>query len=203
MIQNIAEEISLRLVSNKIISIDNRIYYTYGIELVLNNFIIFLSIALIGILTKMIFISLIYVVTYCSIRNYVGGYHCKTHMKCYFTTLSLYLLMLFLNYYLSNNRLIFSYILIAIAIPIIYIFAPVDYGNGSISDDDRKTYRIKSIILIAISLAIYIWANILHLTEVSFAIAWAIFIVNSLMLLTLFLNLLETRRKKNEKETDT
>lgn len=196
MIQNIAEEISLRLVSNKIISIENRIYYTYGIELVLNNFIIFLSIVLIGVLTKMIFISLIYVVTYCSIRIYVGGYHCKTHMKCYCTTLSLYLLMLFLNYYLSNNRLIFSYILIAIAIPIIYIFAPVDYGNGSISDDDRKTYRTKSIILIAVSLAIYIWANILHQTEVSFAIAWAIFIVNSLMLLTLFLNLSETRRKK-------
>lgn len=202
MIQTIAEEISLRLVFNKIISIENRKYYTYGIELVLNNFIIFLSIALIGVLTKKIFISLIYVVIYCSIRNYVGGYHCKTHMKCYCTTLSLYLLMLFLNYYLSNNRLIVSYSLIAIAIPIIYIFTPVDYGNGSILDDDRKKYRIKSIILVTIALAIYILANVLHQTEVSFTVAWAIFIVFSLMLLSLFLNLSETRRKKNEKETD-
>ena len=202
MIQTIAEEISLRLVFNKIISIENRKYYTYGIELVLNNFIIFLSIALIGVLTKKIFISLIYVVIYCSIRNYVGGYHCKTHMKCYCTTLSLYLLMLFLNYYLSNNRLIVSYSLIAIAIPIIYIFTPVDYGNGSILGDDRKKYRIKSIILVTIALAIYILANVLHQTEVSFTVAWAIFIVFSLMLLSLFLNLSETRRKKNEKETD-
>lgn len=198
MLQTIAEEISLRLVSNKIISIENRKYYTYGIELVLNNFIIFLSIGLIGILTKHIFISLIYVVTYCSIRNYVGGYHCKTHLKCYCTTLSLYLLMLFLNHFLSNNRLIVSYGLIAVAIPAIYFFTPVDYGNGSIMDDDRKKYRIKSIMLIAIALAIYILANVLHQTEVSFAVAWAIFIVFSLMMLSLFLNLSETRRKKNE-----
>ena len=160
MIQIISEEISLRLVSNKIISIENRKYYTYGIELVLNNFIILLSIALISVLTKNIFISLIYVVTYCSIRNYVGGYHCKTHIKCYCTTLSLYLLMLFFNYYLSYNRLIVSFCLVAIATPIIYIFTPVNYGNESITEDERKKYRIKSIILITISLFIYILSNV-------------------------------------------
>lgn len=198
MIQSISEEISLRLVTYKIISIENRKYYTYGIELVLNNFIIFLSIVLIGVLTKKILISLIYVVTYCSIRNYVGGYHCKTHLKCYCTTISLYLLMLFLNYYLSNNRLIISYSLILIAIPVIYIFTPVDYGKDSITEDERQKYRIKSIILIAVSLFLFIMANVLHWTEVSFAIAWAIFIVFSLMLLSLILNLSETRRKKNE-----
>ncbi|MDW2800680.1 accessory gene regulator B family protein [Clostridium boliviensis] len=198
MLQTIAEEISLRLVTNKVISIENRKYYTYGIELVLNNIVIFLSIGLIGFLTKRVFISLIYVVTYCSIRNYVGGYHCKTHINCYCTTLFLYLLMLFLNYYLSNNRLIVSYGLIAVAIPVIYIFTPVDYGIGSILDNDRKKYRVKSFMLIAIALAIYILANVLHQTEVSFAVAWAIFIVFSLMLLSLFINLSETRRKKNE-----
>lgn len=198
MIQSISEEISLRLVTYKIISIENRKYYTYGIELVLNNFIIFLSIVLIGVLTKKILISLIYVVTYCSIRNYVGGYHCKTHLKCYCTTISLYLLMLFLNYYLSNSRLIISYSLILIAIPVIYIFTPVDYGKDSITEDERQKYRIKSIILIAVSLFLFIMANVLHWTEVSFAIAWAIFIVFSLMLLSLILNLSETRRKKNE-----
>lgn len=198
MIQNISEEISLRLVSNKIISIENRKYYTYGIELVLNNFIILLSIALISVLTKNIFISLIYVVTYCSIRNYVGGYHCKTHIKCYCTTLSLYLLMLFFNYYLSYNRLIVSFCLVAIATPIIYIFTPVNYGNESITEDERKKYRIKSIILITIFLFIYILSNVLHRTEVSFAIAWAIFIVFLLMLLSLFLNLSESRGGENE-----
>lgn len=202
MIQAIAEEISLRLVANRIITIEKRKYYTYGIELVLTDFITFLSIALIGTLSGNIFISLVYALTYCSIRNYVGGYHCKTHMKCYCTTLSLYISMLLFNYYLSDNRLIVSYILIAIAIPVIYIFTPVDYGNGPISDDGRKKYRVKSIVLIAIAFAAFILSNVLHQTEISFAISWAIFMVFSLMLLSLFSNLSELRRKKNDKETN-
>jgi len=196
VLQAIAEEISLRLVANRVISIEKRKYYTYGIELVLNNLLIFLSITLIGVLTRKILISLIYALTYCPIRNYVGGYHCKTYMRCYFTTLLLYISMLLFDTYLADNRLIVSYILIAIAIPVIFIFTPVDYGNGPISDDDRKKYRVKSIVLIAIAIVGFILANVLHQTEISFAISWGIFIVFSLMLLSLFSNSSESRRKK-------
>lgn len=196
MMQAIAEEISLRLVANRIIPIEKRKYYTYGIELVLNDLLVFLSIAIIGILTGKFFISLIYALTYCPIRNYVGGYHCKTHMKCYFTTLSLYILMLITNYYLSSNRLIVSYILIAIAIPAIFIFAPVDYGNDPICDEDRKKYRVRSIGLIAIAFVVFVLTSVLHQTEISFAISWGIFMVFSLMSVSLFSNLSESRRKK-------
>ena len=104
--------------------------------------------------------------------------------------------MLLFDTYLADNRLIVSYILIAIAIPVIFIFTPVDYGNGPISDDDRKKYRVKSIVLITIAIVGFILANVLHQTEISFAISWGIFMVFSLMLLSLFSNSSESRRKK-------
>jgi accessory gene regulator B len=196
VIQAIAEELSLKLVANRMISIEKRKYYTYGIELVLNDLVIFLSIALIGALTDNILISLIYALTYCPIRNYVGGYHCKTHMKCYCTTIFLYISMLLLNHYLADNRWIVSCFLIVIAVPVIFIFTPVDYGNGQINNDDRKKYRVRSIGLIAIAFAAFVLASVLHRTEISFAISWGIFMVFSLMLISLFPNLSESRRKK-------
>jgi accessory gene regulator B len=202
VIQAIAEEISLRLVANRMISIEKQKYYTYGIELVLNDFLVFLSIALIGTLTGKLFTSFIYALTYCPIRNYVGGYHCKTHMKCYCTTLFLYISMLLFDYYLSDDRLIVSYILIAIAIPAIFIFAPVDYGNDPICDEDRKKYRVRSIGLIAIAFVVFVLASVLHRTEISFAISWGIFMVFSLMLVSLFSNLSKARRKKDDKEAN-
>ena len=104
--------------------------------------------------------------------------------------------MLLFDTYLADNSLIVSYILIAIAIPVIFIFTPVDYGNGPISDDDRKKYRVKSIVLITIAIVGFILANVLHQTEISFAISWGIFMVFSLMLLSLFSNSSESRRKK-------
>lgn len=50
MFNSIAEEISLKLVADKLIPIDKMKYYTYGIELVLNNLLIFLSISVISFL---------------------------------------------------------------------------------------------------------------------------------------------------------
>jgi accessory gene regulator B len=182
---SIAEEISLRLVADKLIPIDKMKYYTYGIELVLNNLIIFLSITVISILTDNVLISLAYVLTYCPIRNYVGGYHCKTYAKCYFTTLTLYILMLISDTYLSGNRLIVSCILFVITTPIILVFTPVDYGNGTISNDDRKKYRQKSAMLIVIALLGYIFSIVMHQQKVAFAISWGIFMVFLLMMRSL------------------
>lgn len=110
--------------------------------------------------------------------------------------------MLLFNYYLLDNRFIVSLILIVIAIPAIFIFAPVDYGNGPICDNDRKKYHIKSTILIAIAFAGFVLANVFHQAEISFAISWGIFMVFSLMLVSLFSNLSEARRKKDDKEAN-
>jgi accessory gene regulator B len=190
---SIAEEISLRLVADKLIPIDKMKYYTYGIELVLNNFIIFLSITVISILTDNVSISLAYVLTYCPIRNYVGGYHCKTYAKCYFTTLTLYILMLIFDTYLSGNRLMVSCILLVITTPIILVLTPVDYGNGTVNNDDRKKYRQKSAMLIVIALLGYIFSIVIHQQKVAFAISWGIFMVFLLMMRSLLSNLSEMR----------
>lgn len=182
---SIAEEISLRLVADRFIPIDKMKYYTYGIELVLNNLLIFLSITVISILTDNVFISLVYILTYCPIRNYVGGYHCKTYSECYFTTLILYIFMLIFDTYLFDSRLIVSCILLVITTPIILIFTPVDYGNGTISNDDRKRYRQKSAMLIVIALLGFIFSIVFHQPKVAFAISWGIFIVFLLMMRSL------------------
>lgn len=197
MLKTIAEEISLRLVANKIISIDKRKYYTFGIELALNDFFIFLSLILIAVFSKKILISLIYIITYCSIRNYVGGYHCKTYLKCFCTTLILYSSMLLFDTYLKDIKFIIAYILMCVSTPIIIVFTPIDYDKDPISSETKKKYKKKSIILITIASVGFVLANIFHKVDISFAISWGVFMVFSLMLLSVFLNLTESRRKNN------
>lgn len=196
MFNSIAEEISLKLVADKLIPIDKMKYYTYGIELVLNNLLIFLSISVISFFVDKVFISLVYILTYCPIRNYVGGYHCKTYLKCYITSMSLYISMLIFDTYLTNNKLIVSFILLVITIPIILILTPVDYGNGPISNDERRIYRQKSAALIAVASIVFFLAKLLHQTEVAFAISWGIFMVFSLMLCSLFSKKIRIEVKK-------
>ena len=182
MLKAIAEEISLRLVANKMISIENRKYYIYGIELVISDFLICLSIFGLAILTGKIVISLVYAITYCVLRSYVGGYHCKTYAKCFFTSLSLYIIMLILDFSIKNSKLIVSCILLIIAVPIIVIFTPVDYGNDPLDETAKRKYWTKSIIFMILVIIAFIFASIFHQPEISFAMSWGIFMVFSLML---------------------
>lgn len=202
MLQFISEEISLRLVANKIISIDNRKYYTYGIELVLNDLLIGLSIALTAVLTNKVVMSLAYCLTYCPLRSYVGGHHCKTCFRCYCTTMTLYFTMLILNEFLAENKMLISCILIGIAVPLILLFAPVDYGNDPLDNAAKRKYHVKSIAMAAASVAVFILACAFHKAEISFAISWGVFMVFSLMLVSVISNSMEWRRKKDDKKTD-
>ena len=70
MLKYLAEEISLRLVTNKIITDDKRKYYTYGLELILSDIFIFLIIALVAILTNTVLMSAVYACTFCILRSY-------------------------------------------------------------------------------------------------------------------------------------
>ncbi|XOQ42858.1 MAG: hypothetical protein ACFWTN_00130 [Clostridium sp.] len=194
MLHEIAEEISLKLVINKLIPIENRSFYTYGIELSLNDICILFSITLIALLLDKVIVSLLYVITYCVLRQYVGGYHCKTYMRCFSTTLILYILMLIFNTYLGSARVVVSYVLVGIAAPLIFILAPVHYRDDPDDDINRKKYRVRSLIWLFLSIIGFFLASLFHLSEISFAIAWGVFMVFLLMLPPVYMNLLKVRR---------
>jgi accessory gene regulator protein AgrB len=93
--------------------------------------------------------------------------------------------MLIFDTYLFDNRLIVSCILLVTTTPIILILTPVDYGNGPISNNDRKKYRQKSAMLIVIALLGFIFSIVIHQPKVAFAISWGIFMVFLLMMRSL------------------
>jgi accessory gene regulator B len=175
IIKTIAEELSLALVSNRIIEIEDRKNYIYGIELVLYDIFIFVTIAIIAVLTDTVSMSLIFTFLFCTVRSYTGGYHCNTYAKCFFTALTVYLIMLVLNIWLNSKTIVLACILMAVSVPVILRAAPVEHENNPLSHDEKNKYRKYSIRIIFVSSMFFILSLIYFAKEISFAISWAIF----------------------------
>ncbi|SJZ34307.1 accessory gene regulator B family protein [Anaerorhabdus furcosa] len=68
------------------------------IELIIYDFITFSITLLIGSLFNLFFESLIYILFFSLLREYSGGYHATTHLKCFLYYILLFVgLLMFLN----------------------------------------------------------------------------------------------------------
>lgn len=199
MLKFLARELSLKLVINKIIATDKEEYYTYGIELILNDILIFFMISIIAFITNTILISIIFTLTFCTLRSFTGGYHSKSYLGCFFIAFINYSLMLILNYIFSKEKLIIEIFMIILSIPIILVFSPIENVNNPINCNEKQKYKKISYFLVVINIILFIIFSIFFDRKFSFAIAWSVFTTALLMLLSI-----KSKRKVvelNEKNT--
>lgn len=89
-----------------------------------------------------------------SLRVIAGGYHSKGYWSCFFTTLGIFVISIYIgrNIHLTN---LLQGIMGTIALGLFILFAPVDHPNKPIlSDVRRKKIKILSILFLFIAIAI-------------------------------------------------
>lgn len=183
MLGFLADELSLCLVVNKIIPVEKRKYYTYGIELFLNDIFIFIVIISIALVTNTFLNSIIFTFSFCLLRAYTGGYHSKSYTRCFITAMANYLSLLTLNFILGEHRVYVSVAMMILSIPIIWIFSPIKHINHPFSEKEKVKYKKNSRIL-AIFISILFAISVTFLFyQVAFVLAWSIFMTSLLMLL--------------------
>jgi len=188
MLKYLAEEISLRLVTNKIITDDKRKYYTYGLELILSDIFIFLILALVAIITNTVLMSVVFACTFCILRSYSGGYHSKTYAGCFIITLSIYSLLLIFNTILDELRASVGVGLIILSLPIIFKLSPIENINHPIMWRDSRKFKKISTTLAIVYVLIFITSLIYISDEAAFSISWSLFATAFLMMVSILLN---------------
>lgn len=193
MFKNCADKLSLVLASNKIISYDNFEAYSYGIELFLFKGTFFLIALIISLLTNTFIISAIFIISYTLIREYSGGYHCKTAEMCLLVSIFIYLILLMLCKLnlpqIENALFIFSLLSI---VPII-IFSPVENINKPLTESEKKKFKVVAIIIGLTLLAAVLLTYFLGINYIFYSISYALTADAVLIILS-------KRRKKNEED---
>ena len=151
MFKSYASKITSFLIENKEINQDDYEVYKYGFE-VLIAFIVNIAIVLsIGLLFNKIFYSIAFLICYCPIRQFAGGYHANNYTKC----LLIFILIFILTINTSSNvdsqiYTLMIFIISTLSYTGIFILAPIEHRNNPLTLREIKKYKKISRILAGI-----------------------------------------------------
>lgn len=122
--------------------------YEYGIELILGDLINYILILVTSIVLKQgVYIPLLYLICFVSVRIFSGGFHAATHAGCSIFMIVFYLIFtLMYNVTLHMGILWVALFIVLSYLPIV-LFAPVRNKNRYVSEKSARINRIRGICL--------------------------------------------------------
>ena len=146
MLHNISRELSVLLAAKKIISIENIDVYAYGLELFLFKLFFYFIVLILAFVTNAFWVSILFLMMFLGLRQYSGGYHCKTSGMCIVVSLLIYLIFVGIYIFQINEIALALEILSVFSFAVIALFAPVDNENKVLGQDEKKKYHAKSVV---------------------------------------------------------
>lgn len=164
MEHKVAVKLCRHLIDNQTIEKEYEDVYTYGLELLI-SFIISTSIILvIGLAINRIAETLIYFLVFISLRQFSGGYHADTYLRCKISTVLTYVLIIVLS---EVTRLsIPHYILLFPLAMVLLLQGPVENPNKPMTSYQHDRNKVISIaiflLLFSISLIMFLLQYKMH-----------------------------------------
>lgn len=140
MFSSIAEKITIHLESNNAFKSEDRAIYQYGVQQGLSIMLNLSTTLLLGIVTGMIWESIIFLAAYMLLRRYAGGFHAKTPARCYIYSSVMVLLALLGIKYMCDSILI-SICMFIVGSLIIFLFSPVEDKNKPLDAAEQLVYQ--------------------------------------------------------------
>ncbi|MDS1005152.1 accessory gene regulator B family protein [Clostridium sporogenes] len=191
MVLSISEKIVDKLIDGNIIESEDKDLYTYGFH---QGFLIIFNILTaiaIGLLFKMAWESLVFLMAYIPLRSYAGGYHARTSLRCYMFSLIIIIMVLLGIKFIYWNSII-CIIVTFCATSIIFALQPVEDENKPLDKKERVVYkkRTKSILLVLIGIELVFW--FFDNEQISITIIMALFVISFMLILGKIKNTIKT-----------
>lgn len=145
--------------------------YQYGFELFISSVISVLVVLMIGLVFRHPEYSLIYLIGFTPIRVCAGGYHGKTHLKCYlvFSLTFATCMILLLNLVFTQ---IFPIITCTVLLLTMTRLAPVEAKNKPLTPERRSRNHRNAVMLSSVDLLIAVVLFIFHFEFTSLHFAY-------------------------------
>lgn len=130
------------LLKNKIIEADKIEVYQYGYEIIISTIITFLIVLISGIVLKCLPAALLYFLIFAVMRLICGGYHAQHYWSCntLFAVVTVSVLLLF-KFFPMDGIAAIHYTFLLFSILVVFVYAPVENENKSISEKRKAMFR--------------------------------------------------------------
>lgn len=150
MIQNVSKWLLSYLLKNQIIedTESEKEYYQYGIEITVSSLLNIVIILCLGIITRSISESIVFLVCFMLIRQFTGGFHADTYLKCNLTFGISYIAVFLLYHFTAKYfNTYFSLLITFVSVIIIWAKCPIENINKPIPERKKKFHKIMAALL--------------------------------------------------------
>jgi accessory gene regulator B len=145
LIINLSIWVSELLINSEIVKEEDKDIYQYGLELLISTDINVAMVMTIGIFFHKTLQTILFLLEYCFVKRYAGGYHASTYARCIITFSVLYASMLFGFEAFNINRINMSAgFICTISILLVFVLAPVEDKNKPLESEERRLYSLRS-----------------------------------------------------------
>lgn len=132
------------LISNNIVGKEQEEEYVYGFQKLLGKVLNYTTLILLSLWQKVLIPGLFFMVVFFSLRGRTGGYHARTPLRCYLTTVAAYLLLVWFGAPAIAEREYFSFIITVVSLVVVFAFAPLNHPNLMLDKQEIQICRQSS-----------------------------------------------------------
>lgn len=146
MVQYLVKHTTNILLKSKAIDGADREIYEYGLELLISTIMELLAVITVSLLIGRFFETVLFLIPFCFLRTYAGGFHAKTHLRCFLTLASVY--AVFISCFLISNINAVKLLTVAFTLfstIVIIFYSPVESENKPLGTEEKLRYRKISI----------------------------------------------------------
>lgn len=156
MIVKLSQMITKFLDRNISIESDMIDIYQYGIEITLSSMLNIILVLLAAALTGNIFTGIVFLAVFISLRTFTGGYHATTYMRCNTVMIITFIIVKVMSEWLFVQSTTVKLFIVSICILPVILYAPVKNVHKELTDSQRKSNYIISIVSYIIIAAVSI-----------------------------------------------
>jgi accessory gene regulator B len=166
--------ITTRLVEKEIIRNEDFDIYLFGLETFVMKAYHLSTYFVVAIIFGRIPELTLFLLTFIPLREYGGGYHAKTSIRCYIISCLTVLSFLWLLIIIPKDMMQFGYIIaICLSLPLFFII-PVETSNKPLDDIEIKWYKKKATFILVIDLLVVIISSIYGYHYIGFIVTMSI-----------------------------
>ena len=189
MITKLSTKMTAYFVFKNIIQIEEKEIYEYSFELMLATLFNLIVILAIGFGTCNFIGTILFAVTFATIRTVAGGYHASTHFRCMILLIvDFSILIIMLELLPIQIMSIVNIVILALGAMAILIMPTVDNANNELSNKRKNKVKLVSVMYVIIYSAISIVLICFSLDKIALSITYSIFSVALSMLAGLIKN---------------
>jgi accessory gene regulator B len=171
MFNKLSESLTNRLIETGIINTDELEIYRFGLETLMMKLCHLASYLLLGIFFDKLLELLLFIAAFIPLREYAGGYHAKTPLRCYLVSCLTVISLLFLLHATPSQVMNYSIILAFLASTILFFVVPVESANKPLDESEKTYYRSKAGFLIIFILTGALVSRMLDWNYLSYILA--------------------------------